>query len=337
MLAENTAPVKRLYSYRRQEGAVRFSRRNQEYHIETDREDLLDALPYLQARLSLANVAKITGISRDDLSGLLQYLAEEDLLDREKRLDTADKHDQVISGPELYRVFRDNFDDWMQEAFSAPYWQKMLSGEGSRELFIGYLLELYHYTRNANRHMPLVVSTCNPAWKNVKRLLATHYKEEWNHYAFFQNALAAMGLPKQDVIDSDPLPSTLEMSNFMRQCARTSTICYAICSAILEGTTEDGDSYRDFFREIAQLYDIPDAAIKPIYDHLDLDAQYGHESLFKEICGEVSVITVADAQRVLSTGKQMIDHIFLWTDHIDQYYGDPERELVRRKFDINYH
>ena len=31
----------------------------------------------------------------------------------------------------------------------------MTSGRGSRALFVGWLIELYHYTRNANRHMPL--------------------------------------------------------------------------------------------------------------------------------------------------------------------------------------
>ena len=41
------------------------------------------------------------------------------------------------------------------EAFSHPFWERMMSGKGSARLYSGWLFELYHYTRNANRHMPL--------------------------------------------------------------------------------------------------------------------------------------------------------------------------------------
>ena len=44
---------------------------------------------------------------------------------------------------------------WLSEAFAHPFWERMMSGKGSARLFTGWLIELYHYTKNANRHMPL--------------------------------------------------------------------------------------------------------------------------------------------------------------------------------------
>ena len=66
-----------------------------------------------------------------------------------------------------------------------------MSGKGSARLFTGWLIELYHYTKNANRHMPL--SCAHAHEKPIKQLRAKHYAEEWNHYHYFMKSLKALG------------------------------------------------------------------------------------------------------------------------------------------------
>lgn len=325
--ATTAAPLKKLYDLRQEGDNLLFVRRGVSYNLEISDPALSRALPYLQTSIPLDRIAKVTGVPQATLKDIGAQLGDEDLLDVPES--------GPVAGKEFYRRFRETLPDWLHEAFSAPYWEVMLSGKGSRELYIGYLLELYHYTRNANRHMPLVVATCPPEWKELKRLLATHYFEEWNHYDFFADALEAMGVSRREVEQSDPLPSTLEMSNFMRQAARTSTLCYAICSAILEGTTEDNQSFGDYFSAIGRLYEIPEAAIKPLFDHLALDAGYDHKSLFGQICEAAPELPREEAERAMSFGRQMIDHIYLWTDHIHRYYASARRGPVRRVFDLN--
>src|SRR5215831_13433134 len=100
----------------------------------------------------------------------------------------------------------------------------MTSGKGSRRLFSGWLIELYHYTRNANRHMPL--SCAHAREKAIKMLRARHYAEEWNHYHYFMRSLKALGYTEAAVSDSVPLPMTLALSNFMRQAAREDVLAY---------------------------------------------------------------------------------------------------------------
>lgn len=221
---------------------------------------------------------------------------------------------------------------WLNKAFSHPFWDRMMNGQGSARLYAGWLFELYHYTRNANRHMPLAAAHTRS--KPIKALFAKHYEEEWNHFHFFSKAAVAMGFSAEAVRDSAPLPMTTEMSDFMRQAARTDVLCYAVCSAVLEGTTTDGTAFNPFYEKVQQLYGVPAAAVKPIYDHLELDAKYQHANLFKEICEHEGELSARRAAQVLDFGHQMVEHIWLWTDAIEQYYGNPANRMPRPRFDV---
>jgi pyrroloquinoline quinone (PQQ) biosynthesis protein C len=242
-------------------------------------------------------------------------------------------HDDTVSGADFYKQqFEPLLPVWLEKAFSHPFWDRMMDGHGSARLYTGWLLELYHYTRNASRHMPLAAAHCRA--KPIKALFAKHYEEEWNHYHFFSKAAVAMGLRAESVRDSAPLPMTMEMSDFMRQAARTDVMCYAICSAVLEGTTTDGKAFNPFYEQVQKLYGVPEAAVKPIYDHLELDAKYQHANLFQEICEHEGRLGTQRAAQVLDFGHQMVEHIWLWTDNIEQYYGNPANAMPRPQFDV---
>lgn len=240
-----------------------------------------------------------------------------------------------VSGEAFHRdYFSRCLPSWLAQAFSHPFWERMTSGRGSARLFAGWLVELYHYTRNANRHMPL--SCAHTREKALKLLRAKHYAEEWNHYHYFMKALKALGHDEASISGSVPLPMTLALSNFMRQAAREDILAYSICSAVLEGTTTDRGTYNPYYARCAELYGIPDEAIQPIYAHLDLDVKYQHSDLFHDILASVDFISAARAARILDYGHQLVEHIWLWTDSIERYYDAPENPFPRRPFDPVY-
>ncbi len=238
---------------------------------------------------------------------------------------------EQVSGREFYRLFSASLESWLAEAFSHPLWERMMNGRGSARLFTGWMIELYHYTRNANRHMPLSSAHCHD--KAIKTLRARHYAEEWNHYHYFLKSLRALGHSDESITQSVPLPMTLALSNFMRQAAREDILCYSICSAILEGTTTDRKTYGTYYQRAAELYDLPKEAIQPIFAHLDLDVQYGHSNLFLQILEKVPSISAARGARILEYGHQLVEHIWLWTENIEGYYGADLNPLPRRPVD----
>ncbi|MCU1277493.1 MAG: hypothetical protein JWM53_1039 [bacterium] len=237
-----------------------------------------------------------------------------------------------VSGEAFHRDwFSPVLPSWLSQAFSHPFWERMMSGHGSARLFAGWLIELYHYTRNANRHMPL--SCAHTREKALKLLRAKHYAEEWNHYHYFMKSLKALGYDEPSISESVPLPMTLALSNFMRQAAREDILAYSICSAVLEGTTTDRSTYNPYYARCVELYDLPQAAVQPIYAHLELDVKYQHSDLFRDILVEVDAIPAARAARVLDYGHQLVEHIWLWTDSIERYYDVADNACPRRPFD----
>jgi hypothetical protein len=254
-----------------------------------------------------------------------------DMLERSGLVYRMAKIPEQLSGEEFHRDYFSKFlPSWLEEAFAHPFWERMMSGKGSARLYTGWLFELYHYTRNANRHMPL--SCAHTHAKAIKALRAKHYAEEWNHYHYFSKSLKALNFSEDEIGSSVPLPMTLALSNFMRQAAREDVLAYSICSAVLEGTTTDRGTYSPYYEKAAELYGIPRGAVTPIFAHLDLDIKYQHSDLFLDICRTVDTMSAARASLVLNYGHQLVEHIWMWTENIERYY-EGDGPMPRRAFD----
>ena len=317
---------RRVYGVTSCDGAVAF--RLQESMIElgaAEADAYTKLAEWLPTTRTIDELRTAVGMEEAKLTRFAARLADAGLLYRKADVPAE------LSGEAFHKAFMELLPSWLSEAFSHPFWEKMMSGRGSKRLYTGWLIELYHYTRNANRHMPL--SCAHTREKAIKGLRAKHYAEEWNHYHYFIKSLSALGYPQAAIAESVPLPMTLALSNFMRQAAREDILAYSICSAVLEGTTTDRSSFNPYYETCAKLYDVPHEAIKPIYAHLDLDVKYQHSDLFHEILNLVPSISSERASLVLDYGHQLVEHIWLWTENIDTFYSNPNNALPRRPFD----
>ena len=78
---------------------------------------------------------------------------------------------------------------------------------------------------------------------------------------------------------------------------------------------------------------VPELDFK-IYQHLDLDVQYQHSDLFKDILEHVSEMSAERASVVLGYGHQLVEHIWQWTENIEKYYEDESNPVPRSSFDV---
>jgi hypothetical protein len=317
--------VRRVYETTPKDGAVSVRLSDREVQLGAREhalyEKVAERVPGVQ---SGKDVAAELGMDEARLARLTAALEGAGLLYRQSAVPA------TLTGVEFHTLFNKLLPSWLDEAFSHPFWDRMTSGRGSKRMYSGWLIELYHYTRNANRHMPL--SCAHAREKAIKNMRAKHYAEEWNHYHYFLKALKALGFSEESVVNSVPLPMSLALSNFMRQAAREDILGYSICSAVLEGTTVNRGAYNPYYEKCAELYGLPKESIAPIYAHLDLDVQYQHSDLFLDILNTVETIPAARAGRVLEYGHQLVEHIWLWTDTIEKYYGVDSNPMPRPRF-----
>ena len=132
---------------------------------------------WLPSTSGLAELSRELEMDEARVPKLLETFAKAGLLYRFADLP------KTLTGLEFHARFSAVLDSWLGEAFSHPFWARMMNGTGSARLFTGWLIELYHYTKNANRHMPLSCALAHE--KPIKQLRAKHYAEEWNHFHYF--------------------------------------------------------------------------------------------------------------------------------------------------------
>ena len=237
----------------------------------------------------------------------------------------------TLSGVEFHKLFNKVLPSWLDEAFSHPFWERMMSGKGSRRLYSGWLIELYHYTRNANRHMPL--SCAHTREKAIKDMRAKHYAEEWNHYHYFLKSLKALGFTEDE---RRQVGAAADDAGAVELHAPGRARGHPRLLDLLGGAR--GDDHRPrrlqpVLREVRRALRLA----ARVRSRRSSRTSISTCSTSTRTCSSTSSarsrsIPAARAGRVLEYGHQLVEHIWLWTDSIEKYYGDESNPMPRPAF-----
>ena len=227
---------------------------------------------------------------------------------------------KMVPAHEFTAICRTLFPAWKGRLFSGPLWTGLSAGTLSRPVFLGWLLESYHFIEGANLRLPYAVAYCFNSAARDK--FAHHYAEEWNHGSYYLAALSAAGFDEGQVLDCEPIPATTAVLNYMRRCARADPLDYAVCSGFLESTGEDRTAGRTFLRLLDEHYSTGQSIAEPLVEHLELDEEYGHNGLLEETCKFFGELTVTRASAALDAGFRLVETLEYWSDSIMDSYSD---------------
>lgn len=276
---------------------------------------------------TVAEIAVLSGLEPCDLLKLTTALEADGLV---AMASGPDAHQGLVDREEFSAFCRREFVVWKQRLFSHPLWTGLADGSASRPLFIGWLIENYHFIEAVTLRLPLVIAHCaNPA---ARRHFTRHFAEEFDHHHFFQRALDAAGITKDRLRSLRPLPATAGVINHLRDCARRDYLSYAACSGFLESTGQDHERTRDFFGCVAAYFDSAGAPIvKPLADHAALDECYGHCGMLDLIIETMPSITRAHADQAVADVYALVETLELWSTDMMRHYAVPGAldELVR--------
>lgn len=276
----------------------------------------------VNGRSTPKDIAEATGLELDLVSQVLTIFYETGIA---KNLGQV--QDDKIDCEHFIRVCRDIFPIWKQRLFSHPLWADLTSGKAPMHLFLGWLLEHYHYIEGANDRMSVAVAECNDI--KIRYHIAHHYSEEYDHGKFLLKCLRNFGFDETTVLNSRPVPGTISLLNFMRRTGRQDGLNYAICSGFLESSGGDRNIAKSFLDCLEENYcQEKPHAIKPLRAHADLDESLGHGSLLEGILRDVGSISHARATEALTAGYTMLEVLERWSTDIERTYAHPD--MLRR-------
>lgn len=206
--------------------------------------------------------------------------------------------------------------------FSHPLWRGLAAGEASHAVFMGWLIENYHFIDGVNDRLALAVAACPDP--RIKPFFVKHYAEEWDHSAFFMQALGDFGMSADAVRATRPLPGTLATLNHMRRSARRDPLEYAACSGFLESTNEDRSVGVGFLELLRKFYAKEQPrALTPLIEHLHLDEDYQHNTVLEDICLQIDRISFDRATNALTAAVVMVETMETWSTDILRCYDRP--------------
>ncbi|MDC9598815.1 iron-containing redox enzyme family protein [Xenorhabdus anantnagensis] len=218
------------------------------------------------------------------------------------------------------KMCREIFPKWKRDVFTLDFWHDLTTGILSRSAFAGWLLENFYFIEGATKRLSLVTMAANEN-KQIRALFSQHFIEEYNHHMFFMKALKRLGFTKKQVLNHQPLPSTIAIINHMRECGRRDIISYATCSAFLESTGGDRKEGMVFYNSLIQYYDKENKGIvQPLIEHAYLDEEYGHNDWLEKVCICISTLEKERANDAIKSAEILVETLKLWTHDIQAHY-----------------
>jgi pyrroloquinoline quinone (PQQ) biosynthesis protein C len=201
-----------------------------------------------------------------------------------------------------------------------PLWTGLNYGELSKSVFLGWLLENYHFIDGVNDRLALATATCHDV--KIRPMFVKHYTEEWDHYSYFVTALGRMGMSEVEVLATRPLAGTRAVLEHMRRAATRDPLEYAACSGFLESTGEDRSAAALLFERLTRNYasDRPDA-IQPLADHMQLDGFYQHNDVVENICSKIDHLPIERASAALQSAVMLVETMEMWSSDIIRAYS----------------
>jgi pyrroloquinoline quinone (PQQ) biosynthesis protein C len=228
----------------------------------------------------------------------------------------------LMTGVEFHALHNERSQFWLRDVYAHPFWEAVVTGKASRAQVIGFAFEKYHYIEAAFEHMGIAAANASP---EMMPHLARHFIEEYTHGDIYRKGLHAL-FPDDVVLRSQPLPSTRALVNYLSESAGRSSFAYYAGNEVLQMTENTGDAKAgnavdDFYAAMRKHYPYTDKLINSFIAHTKADQKLGHEDAFLLMCKAVPPLTRREVNDALNVAKNMAEHLLLFMDGIDTFYG----------------
>lgn len=166
-----------------------------------------------------------------------------------------------------------------ESIYRNAFWHGLLNETATvpLQVFHGMAIENYHFLfRESYFDAPALNF---PASTRARGLMNQFYGEEYGHDELILKGLMSLGITREDLADTIPLPQTMALCNALAFWARYEPVFFFSTLGILEGKDITVDSYID----ACERRGLPAAFVAPIRGHAQINMEGEHGSLTRAI------------------------------------------------------
>lgn len=288
------------------------------------RNKFLEVKSYFDGRHSINQISSLTGVNENDILQMTLQFQELGILRTEKKSDT-------IPVNEFISRVNESCIMWQRQVGFHRLFSLLETKNVRKQVFVGFILETYHYVNSAAKHIGTAVTHCQrPGWQ---KLLTDYFVDEFEHGELYLKSLEKMGLNRDEVISAHPIIGTMSLINMLCEIGRTSSLGYIACTSLFEANKDDFEKAKQKMEAIGDSYGFSPEILSDVISHMEQDIQMNHISLLSQALEGQSVISSEDAHIAVNCLHDLKHSYDQFHDQILQYYTDISNYIPRLKVD----
>ncbi|MGC4856303.1 iron-containing redox enzyme family protein [Micromonospora sp. DT4] len=192
--------------------------------------------------------------------------------------------------------------DEVRDTVRSPLYAALESGEVTREQIIGYAIEYWQITHLCPRVVAPVLARDDFSVTTWQKLMS-FYMTERNHDRMLEKSLKAVGVSREQLLRSQPLPATMAIMAALGVDAYQFPL--ALITVLFPMEEPEPDFLELLVRRSREL-GLPEAFIKPIMDHSDVNDDEAHDAVTLDILADFPFV---GEEELRECGKAVADVI----------------------------
>ncbi|TXH75150.1 MAG: hypothetical protein E6Q88_03690 [Lysobacteraceae bacterium] len=267
---------------------------DEEYLVENlpiDTEKACRVIGQLDGNRSVSDVLAsdaFDDIPRAHIEAMIQSFFESGLIDKNESPD-------CVSGFECILELEDLQNELLYKTlYRNVFWEKCQDpSQVPLNVFYGMAIENYHFLfRESWFDSPIL----GFATSTESRVLMNHFFcEEYGHDELILKSLNEIGITREQIYRTVPLPETLALCNSLAHWSATDPLFFFSTMGVLEGKDLKLDSYVNAMEESGT---VQEDFIKYIKSHSNINLQDAHGNLSREIFRRIPVVARSEIERM---------------------------------------
>lgn len=289
-----------------------------------DRETFFRVKSHFDGRHTLGDISEATGVKVEDIAEIVEAFTELGLMQRHTPL-------EVIGVDDFLRQIDASCEMWARQLNYHRLYSQLLKHECRREVFVGLLIETYHYVRSAPTHIATAISRCSD--DRIRHLLAQYFVDEWNHAPLILETLCRLGVNTTHVESSHPTIGAMSLTHMLNAIGNAGSFQYLTATSLFEARSDDADAAETAMRAIATGFGFDPQALEPLFSHMRADIDMGHKSLLAEALEGQKVVAAPLAHEAVNWLHDLKHAYDQFHDGVLLYYSDIANYIPRLNVD----